>query len=129
VPPDARQRQALEQLEISQALRQQQLQLHQQRALAARPDAPSDDEGVRHAKAQIDQQRARQESRQQLQQFDRELQSKVDAGRVSRGFEEGAFARSSRRTPDAMQRGGLDEWRLPGAGTGGPATGLMAPSP
>src|SRR3977135_1745475 len=69
VRADPRQRPALEQLEINQALRQQQLQLHQQRELQARPEAPSDDEGVRRAKAQIEEQRARHESRLQLQQF------------------------------------------------------------
>jgi hypothetical protein len=73
-PADARQRQALEQLEINQAVQQQQLQQRQQRELQNRADVPSDDDGVRRAKAQIEQQRARQESRRQLQQFDWELQ-------------------------------------------------------
>ena len=74
-PGDARQGQVLEQLELDQALRQQQLQMQQQRALQTRPDIPSEDPGTRAAKAQIDQARARQESQRQLQQFDWELQS------------------------------------------------------
>lgn len=74
-PADARQRQAIEQLELNQQLRQQQLHQQQQRELQARPESPADDEGTRRAKAQIEQQRARQESRRQLQQFDRERQA------------------------------------------------------
>jgi len=74
-PADSRQRQAIEQLELDQALRQQQLQMQQQRTLQMRPELPSDDAGTSNAKAQIEQQRARQESRRQLEQFDRELQS------------------------------------------------------
>jgi hypothetical protein len=74
-PADNRQRQAAEQLELDQALRQQQLQTHQQRALHMRPDTLTDDAGTSNAKAQIELQRARQESRRQLEQFDRELQS------------------------------------------------------
>jgi hypothetical protein len=80
-PQDTRERQALEQLEMSQALRQQQLQLQQQRDFQVRPEASGDDEGVRRAKAQIEQTRARQEAQRQLQQFDRELQSKAAGGR------------------------------------------------
>jgi hypothetical protein len=40
-----------------------------------RPDTLTDDAGTSNAKAQIELQRARQESRRQLEQFDRELQS------------------------------------------------------
>jgi len=78
---DARQRQAIEQLELDQALRQQQLHMNQQRALQSRPELPSDAPATRDGKAQIEQQRARQEGQRQLQQFDMELQSKVEAGR------------------------------------------------
>ena len=73
-PADARQRQAIEQLELNQRLQQQLLHQHQQRELQARPELPSDDVGTRRAKAQIEERRARQESRRQLDQFDRELQ-------------------------------------------------------
>ena len=79
--PDVRSRQATERLEIDQALRQQQLQLQQQRELLLRSEAPGDDEGVRRAKAQADQDRARREGRRQLQQFDWELQTKADGER------------------------------------------------
>jgi len=74
-PADTRQRQAMEQLELDQSLRQQQLQIQQQRALQVRPEMPSDDAGTRDAKLRIDESRARQESRRQLDQFDRELES------------------------------------------------------
>jgi hypothetical protein len=81
-PADARQRQAIEQLELDQSLRQQQLQMNQQRALQTRPEIPSDDPGTRDAKTQLELQRGRQESQRQLQQFDLELQNKAEAGRT-----------------------------------------------
>jgi hypothetical protein len=74
-PAEGRQRQAIDQLELDQALRQQQLQMNQQRALQTRPDLLPHAPGTRDATAQIEQQRARQESQQQLQQFDMELQN------------------------------------------------------
>jgi len=80
-PADARQGQALEQLELDQAQRQQQLQMQQQRALQTRPELPSEDAATRAAKTQIDQVRARQESQRQLQQFDWELQNAAQQGR------------------------------------------------
>jgi hypothetical protein len=80
-PADARQRQALEQLELNQQLQQQLLHLQQQRERQVRPELPSDDEGTRRAKAQIEERRARQESRRQLDQFDRELQSQAAEAR------------------------------------------------
>jgi hypothetical protein len=79
-PTDTGQRQAIDQLELDQSLRQQQLQMNQQRALQTRPEMPSDDPGTREAKTQLELQRGRQESQRQLQQFDRELQNKVEAG-------------------------------------------------
>jgi hypothetical protein len=81
-PADIRQRQAIEQLELDQSLRQQQLQLNQQRVLQTRPGIPSDDPGTREAKAQLELERVRQESQRQLQQFDLELQNKAEAGRT-----------------------------------------------
>ena len=103
-PADARQRQAMEQLELDQAQRQQQLHFQQQRAQQARPDLPSDDPGTRDAKAQIEQQRAARESRQQLQQFDRELQIQGAGNR--------------------MKDEGITRPVVPGRGTG-----TLAPSP
>ena len=76
-PADVPQRQAIEQLELSQQLRQQQMHQRQQRNFQARPELPSEDEGTRRAKAQIEQQRARRESRQQLEQFDLERAAEV----------------------------------------------------
>jgi len=98
-PVDARQRQAIEQLEIDQAQRQRQLHLQQQRALQTRPEAPGEDPGAREAKAQIDRQRAARESRQQLQQFDRELQVQ-GAGK--------ALKDESRALPGVPARGTMD---------------------
>lgn len=103
-PADARQRQAIEQLELDQALRQQQLQMDQRRALQTRPEMPSDDLGARDAKTQIELQRARQESQRQLQQFDLELQNRAGAGRMKN-----------------------EENTLPGVR--GPAGGTLAPAP
>jgi hypothetical protein len=80
-PADAHARQALEQLEINQQLRQRQLHERQRRELQVRPEAPSDDEGASRAKAQIERQRAEAESRRQLQQFDRELQAGAEGGK------------------------------------------------
>ena len=74
-PADASQRREMEQLQLDQAQRQQQLHLQQQRALQSRPELPSDDAGTRDAKARIEQERNARESRQQLRQFDWELQN------------------------------------------------------
>src|SRR5262245_19505698 len=65
-PADAQQRQSMQQLELSQQLRQQQLHQQQQRELRIRSEPVTDDEGTRRAKAQIEQQRAQQQSRRQL---------------------------------------------------------------
>jgi len=103
-PADARQRQAIEQLELDQSLRQQQLQTQQQRAVQIRPEIPGDDAGTRESKAQLEQVRARQESRRQLEQFDRELQS----------------AAQQRRRPDPG-------YRLPGLPDPAPGTLRLRP--
>ena len=71
-PADARQEQALRQLELDQLQRQQ--TLHYRQNLNVPPASPVDDEGTRRAKAQIEQQRAAQESRRQLQRFDWEME-------------------------------------------------------
>jgi hypothetical protein len=71
-PGNARQEQAIRQLEIDQLQRQQ--ALHYRQNLNVPPPAPIDDEATQRAKAQIDQQRAAQESRRQLQRFDWEME-------------------------------------------------------
>jgi hypothetical protein len=63
---------AIRQLEIEQQQRQRELHYRQQQSVP--PPSPMDDEATRRAKAQLDQQRADQESRRQLQRFDRELE-------------------------------------------------------
>ena len=57
-PADARQRQALEQLQLEQ--RQRQDQLHYRQAIEPSTAQPSDDEGTRRAKAEMERQRAQQ---------------------------------------------------------------------
>lgn len=75
-PADARQQQAIRQLEIEQRQRLQ--ELHYRQSVEAPSAPPAEDEGTRRAKAQIEQQRAQQQSEQQLRRFDRELE---EAGR------------------------------------------------
>ena len=64
--------QSVRQLEIEQLQRQRELHYRQNQNVA--PPAPMDDEGTRRAKAQIEQQRAQQESRRQMQRFDWEME-------------------------------------------------------
>ena len=71
-PANARQEQAIRQLEIEQLQRQQ--ALHYRQNMNVPPPSPVDDEAARRAKAQIEQQRAAQEARRQLQRFDREME-------------------------------------------------------
>jgi hypothetical protein len=71
-PGNARQEQAIRQLEIDQLQRQQ--ALHYRQNLNMPPPSPVDDDIASRAKAQIDQQRAAQESRRQLQRFDWEME-------------------------------------------------------
>lgn len=75
-PVNARQQQAIRQLELEQRRRLQ--ELHYRQSVEAQPALPAEDEGTRRAKAQIEQQRAQQQSEQQLRRFDRESQ---EAGR------------------------------------------------
>jgi len=70
--PDARQQQALEQLQINQ--RQQQQQLHYRQGNEPVNAQPSDGEITRRAKAQMELQKAQQQSQQQLRRFESELQ-------------------------------------------------------
>jgi hypothetical protein len=70
-PAGARQEQAIRQLEIDQLQRQQ--ALHYRQNLNVPPLSPVDDIASR-AKAQIERQRAAQESRRQLQRFDWEME-------------------------------------------------------
>jgi hypothetical protein len=69
---DARQEQGIRQLEINQRQRQQ--ELHYRQNMNVPPPSPVDNEPARRAKAQIEQQRAGQESRRQLQRFDWEME-------------------------------------------------------
>jgi hypothetical protein len=71
-PADARQQQSIHQLEIEQRQRQQ--DLHYRQNIGQPPAADTDDEGTRRAKSQIEQERTRQQSEQQLRQFDWQLQ-------------------------------------------------------
>ncbi|MBI4207520.1 MAG: hypothetical protein HY527_21080, partial [Betaproteobacteria bacterium] len=71
-PADARQEQAIRQLEIDQRQRQQ--ELHYRQNMNVPPPSPVDDEATRRAKSQIEQQRAGQERRRQLQRFDWEME-------------------------------------------------------
>jgi hypothetical protein len=74
MPPslDARQEQGIHQLEIDQRQRQQ--ALHYRQNIDVPPPSPVDDDAARRAKTQIEQQRAGQESRRQLQRFDWEME-------------------------------------------------------
>jgi len=75
---NARQQQERERIEINQRQRQQALQYRQQ---IEPPSAqPSDDEGTRRAKAQIERQHAQQQSRRQLQRFDQERRQAAEHG-------------------------------------------------
>jgi len=71
-PSGVQQNQAIRQLEIEQLQRQRALHYRQQQNLPL-PD-PMDDEATRRAKAQLEQQRANEESRRQMQRFDWELE-------------------------------------------------------
>lgn len=70
-PANARQEQSLHQLEIEQLQRQRELDYRH--GLESQPGVPTDDEGTRRAKSQIGLQRAREQSEQQLRQFDWQL--------------------------------------------------------
>jgi hypothetical protein len=71
-PADARQQQALEQLQIHQ--QQQQQRLHYRQGIDPVSAQPFEDEDIRRAKAQMDLQKAQQQSQQQLRRFESELQ-------------------------------------------------------
>lgn len=72
LPSGVREQQALEKLQIDQQQRQQ--ALHYRQGVERRAAQPADDEGTRHAKAELELLRARQESQQQFRRFERELQ-------------------------------------------------------
>jgi hypothetical protein len=71
-PAGDRERQDLEKLNIEQQQRQQ--ELHYRQSVTPTAAQPADDEGTRRAKAEMELLRARQQSQQQLRQFERELQ-------------------------------------------------------
>ena len=75
-PADASQQQSIRQLELEQRQRQQ--DLHYRQNIDVQPAAPADDEGTRRAKSQIEQERTRQQSEQQLRQFDWQLQQESE---------------------------------------------------
>jgi len=90
-PSGAQERQAREQLQIEQ--RQRQEQLHYRQEIRPPTAHAGDDAGVQRAKAQMQQQRAKEEGEQQLQRFDTELQGGAeDAG--------SAKARGEVRSPE-----------------------------
>jgi len=70
-PADARRQPAPEQLHIDQ--RQQQQQLHYRQAVEPGTAQPSDDEAGRRAKAQMELNKAQEQSQQQLRRFESEL--------------------------------------------------------
>jgi len=72
-PAGAKQQQALDLLQINQ--RQQQQELHYRQGMEPTGAQPSDDEGTRGAKAQMELQKAQQQSQQQLRRFESELQA------------------------------------------------------
>jgi len=76
---DARQQQAEKQLEIDQQQRQQ--QLHDRQGIEPSTAQPSDDEGTRRAKAQMEVQEAGQQGQRQLRRFDHESQQQTEQRR------------------------------------------------
>jgi hypothetical protein len=76
-PTDPQRQRALEQLQINQ--RQQQYDLHYRQGIEPASAQPSDGEGTRRAKDQLDLEKARQQSQQQLRRFESELQPKPGA--------------------------------------------------
>jgi hypothetical protein len=71
-PAGLRRQQAAQQLEIDQQQRQQ--ELHYRQGVEPPTSQPSDDEGARRAKAQMDLQGAGRQSQRQLRRFDSEAQ-------------------------------------------------------
>lgn len=76
-PVDPRRRQAMDQLQIDQ--QQQQHQLHYRQGIEPASAQPSDDDGTRRAKAQLELEKAQLQSQQQLRRFESELQAKPGA--------------------------------------------------
>ena len=78
-PADARQQRALGQMEADQQQRQQ--ELHYRQGIEPATVQPSDDAGTRHAKAQREEESAREESQRQLLRFESEAQQRVEQAR------------------------------------------------
>ena len=74
---DPRRQQAVEQLQINQ--QQQQQELHYRQGIEPATVLPSEGEGPRSAKAQMELEKAQQQSHQQLRRFESELQAKPGA--------------------------------------------------
>jgi hypothetical protein len=70
-PAGLRERQARERQQVDQRQRQQ--ELHDRQAIEPAAAQPANDEGTRRAKAELELQRARQQSQQQIRQFEGEL--------------------------------------------------------
>jgi hypothetical protein len=78
-PADTRQQQAGKQLEIEQQQRQQ--ELHYRQGIEPSIAQPTDDDGTRRAKAQLEQQKAQRQGSRQLQRFDGETQQEAERRR------------------------------------------------
>jgi hypothetical protein len=75
-PADARQQQAIRQLEADQQQRQQ--ELHYRQGIEPSTAQPSDDAGTRRAKAQLEQDRANEQGQRQLLRYDSEAQQRAE---------------------------------------------------
>jgi len=84
-PADARQQQAIRQLEADQQQRQQ--ELHYRQGIEPATAQPSDDAGTRSAKAQLEQDRAIEQGQRQLLRYESETQQRAESARrqTSRG--------------------------------------------
>jgi hypothetical protein len=81
-PAGAREGAEFQRLQINQKQRQQQLHYRQN---IERPTAhPDDDAGARHAKGELERQRAQRQSEQQLRRFDSELRQRGESGRTEK---------------------------------------------
>jgi hypothetical protein len=76
-PADPRRQQTVEQLQINQ--QQQQQELHYRQGIEPVSAQPSEGEDIRRAKAQMELEKAQQQSQQQLRRFESELQVKPGA--------------------------------------------------
>jgi len=78
-PADARQQQAIRQLEADQQQRQQ--ELHYRQGIEPSTAQPSDDAGTQRAKAQLEQDRANEQGQRQLLRYESEAQQRAEQAR------------------------------------------------